>query len=135
MGVLWYKVWYDLWRNKMRTALAVLSIAAGVFAVGAMFGMSDLLTANLDKNHQSVAPPHLTIYLGSSVDRDTLLNLSRVSGVADVDPFNEVGIRYKLHAGDSWRPGALHMREFTQQKYELVQLMEGRWPRKGEIGI
>lgn len=136
MGVLWYKVWYDLWRNKMRTALAVLSIAAGVFAVGAMFGMSDLLVTNLDKNHQSVAPPHLTVYLGDLVDRDTLLNLSRVSGVEDVDPFNEVGIRYKLHEGDDWRPGALHMRgDFTQQKYELVQLMDGRWPRKGEIGI
>ena len=40
MGVLWHKVWFDLWHNKTRTLLAVLSIAAGVFAVGAMFGMA-----------------------------------------------------------------------------------------------
>ena len=43
MGVIWYKVWFDLWHNKTRTLLAVLSIAAGVFAVGAIFGMSELL--------------------------------------------------------------------------------------------
>ena len=43
MGVIWYKIWFDLWHNKTRTFLAVLSIAAGVFAVGAIFGMSEML--------------------------------------------------------------------------------------------
>ena len=33
MGVIWYKIWFDIWHNKTRTFLAVLSIAAGVFAV------------------------------------------------------------------------------------------------------
>jgi hypothetical protein len=51
MSVLWHKVWADLWRNKTRTLLAVLSIASGVFAIGMMFGMSDLLTTNLDESH------------------------------------------------------------------------------------
>ena len=36
MSVIWYKFWSDLWYNKARTLLAVLSIAAGVFAIGAM---------------------------------------------------------------------------------------------------
>ena len=40
MSVIWAKVWFDLWHNKVRTLLAVLSISAGVFAVGAMFGMA-----------------------------------------------------------------------------------------------
>ncbi|MEM7344445.1 MAG: hypothetical protein AAF485_09385, partial [Chloroflexota bacterium] len=39
MSVIWYKVWFDLWRNKVRTILAIFSIAAGVFAIGAIFGM------------------------------------------------------------------------------------------------
>jgi hypothetical protein len=64
MGVLWYKIWFDLWHYKARTSLAVLSIAAGVFAVGAMFGMSELLMVNLDKSHQSVMPPHMNVILG-----------------------------------------------------------------------
>jgi len=30
----WYKIWHDLWGNKTRTLLIVLSIAVGLFAVG-----------------------------------------------------------------------------------------------------
>ena len=41
MGVLWDKVRFDLWHRKARTLLAVLSIAAGVFAIGAMVGLPD----------------------------------------------------------------------------------------------
>ena len=49
MGVIWYKIWFDIWHNKTRTFLAVLSIAAGVFAVGAIFGMSQMMLSNMDK--------------------------------------------------------------------------------------
>ncbi len=135
MSTIWYKVWFDLWHNKTRTLLAVLSIAAGVFAVGAMFGLTDLLTTNLDKSHQSTVPPHLSIALIGFVDRDTLLDLRNVPGVEDVDPYTEIGIRYKVNPNADWRPGVIHSRDFTDQKYELVQLREGQWPQKGQVGI
>ena len=48
MGVIWYKIWFDIWHNKPRTLLTVLSIAAGVFAVGSIFGMSDMMLSNMD---------------------------------------------------------------------------------------
>lgn len=38
MGLIWRKVWSDLWHQKARTLLAALSIAAGVFTVGATAG-------------------------------------------------------------------------------------------------
>src|SRR3989304_7764025 len=96
MSVLWYKGWSDLWNNKPRTVLAVLSIASGVFATGMMFGMSDLLTTNLDESHRAVMPPHLDVYLRSPVDRDPLLALEDVPGVEGVDPYNAVSILYRL---------------------------------------
>jgi putative ABC transport system permease protein len=136
MGILWYKIWFDLWRYKTRTLLAVLSIAAGVFAVGAMFGMSELLITNLDQSHQAVLPPHMNVVLGTLADYDSLIHLRELPGVEDIEPYNSVSINYKLHPQDEWRPGVIHMRaDFDHQTYELVQLRQGNWPKKNEVGI
>lgn len=136
MSVLWYKVWFDLWTNKTRTLLAVLSIASGVFAMGMMFGMSDLLITNLDASHQEVMPPHMDVILGQPVDRDLLLTLEQVEGVEGIDPYNSVSILYRLEASSEWRQGVVMMRDdFDAQKYELVQLRGGRWPQRNELGV
>jgi putative ABC transport system permease protein len=137
MGVIWNKVWFDLWHNKTRTLLAVLSITAGVFAVGAMFGMADMMSTNMDRSHQSVLPPHINVILSKFVDRDTLLNLGSVSGVEGVEPYNQQSVLYKLKPDGPWRQGSILMRDDWQnQKYELVQLRQGHWPAsKDEIGI
>src|SRR5512135_1219310 len=100
MGVLWYKIWFDLWHNKTRTLLAVLSIAAGVFAVGAIFGMSDLLPTNMNKSHRAVLPTHINMGLITFVDEDTLRNLKEVPGVEGVEPYNSATVLYKLHPED-----------------------------------
>jgi putative ABC transport system permease protein len=137
MGVLWNKVWFDLWHNKTRTLLAVLSIAAGVFAVGAIFGLSELLETNLNSSHRAVFPTHMTVYLADYVDEETLLSLRNVPGVEDVDLFNTVSIQYKLHREDPRRPGVIQMRrDFENQKYETLQLRAGKWPdEKNEIAV
>ncbi|MGZ6316769.1 MAG: ABC transporter permease, partial [Anaerolineales bacterium] len=137
MGVIWHKIWFDLWHNKTRTLLAVLSVAAGTFAVGAIFGMSDLLSTTMDRSHQSVMPPHINISLYDLVDRDTLLSLKEVPGVEGIEPYNNVGITYKLHPGDKWRQGVIQMRgDYQNQQYELVQLRDGHWPEtKNDIGV
>src|SRR5512135_2401278 len=85
MGVLWYKIWFDIWHNKTRTLLAVLSIAAGVFAVGAIFGMSELMITNMDQSHQAVMPPHIDVILSSEADGDTLKNLTSIPGVEGIE--------------------------------------------------
>ena len=64
MGVIWHKIWFDIWHNKTRTFLAVLSIASGVFAVGAIFGMTDMLLKNMDASHRAVLPAHVVVSSG-----------------------------------------------------------------------
>lgn len=137
MGVIWHKIWFDIWYNKTRTFLAVLSIASGVFAVGAIFGMSDMLLTNMDKSHHAVLPTHVNVQLEGLVDRDTLLNLREVPGVEDIEPYNSVDILYKLRPEDEWRQGVIQMRDnFDAQKYELLQLREGQWPGgKNEVSL
>ena len=137
MGVIWYKVWFDLWHNKMRTLLAVLSIAAGVFAVGAIFGMSELLNTNMNQSHRAVLPAHINVNLVAPVDEEIILNIKEVPGVEDVEPFNSIPVLYKLRPEAEWKQGVIQTRpNFEAQKYELLQLRDGHWPAlKNDIAV
>jgi putative ABC transport system permease protein len=136
MSVIWHKVWFDLWNNKVRTLLAVFSIAAGVFAIGAIFGMVDQLLSGMDTAHQAVTPSHLQMYLIDRIDRDTAVRLKNIDGVEDVEVTNEVTVRYKLSPEDEWKRGQIVMRDdYDEQKYDMLQLKQGEWPQKGSIGI
>lgn len=137
MGVIWNKIWFDLWHNKTRTLLTVLSITVGVFAMGAIFGMSDMMSSEMDRSHRSVIPPHFTVYLTEQVKPEVIERLRELPGVEDVEPFNEISVQYKIHPEDKWRQGAIHMRgDFVNQKYELVQLRQGQWPSaKDDLGV
>jgi putative ABC transport system permease protein len=136
MSVIWHKVWFDLWHNKVRTLLAVLSIGAGVFGIGAMFGMSDQLLSGMDQAHQAVRPSHINMFLNTRIDRNTALSLRNIPGVEDIEPYNRPTVQYKIHPEDDWKQGALvRIDDYEHQKYDLVQLKEGRWPKKDDIGI
>jgi putative ABC transport system permease protein len=136
MGVIWSKVWFDLWNRKSRTILAVLSIAAGVFAIGAMFGMSDQMLTGMDAAHRAVNPSHIQITFNTLVDRDTILALKSVPGVAGVQAFSQNTIRYKVSPDGPWKQGVvLTLDDFDEQQYQIVQLKEGRWPKKDDLGI
>ncbi|HTP07828.1 MAG TPA: FtsX-like permease family protein [Anaerolineae bacterium] len=136
MSVIWQKVWFDLWHNKVRTILSVLSIAAGVFAIGAIFGMSDTMLNGMDAAHRSVTPSHINMFLTSFISRDDALALRSIEGVADVEPYNSLTIRYKVQPEDDWKQGALVMRDdYTRQHSDLVQLKQGNWPQGKAIGI
>jgi putative ABC transport system permease protein len=116
--------------------LAVLSIAAGVFAVGAIFGEADQLLAGMDRAHQAVLPSHINLTLQDRIDRDTGLRLKNIDGVEGVELLNQLSVRYKLHPDDEWEPAVLIMRDdYEDQTYDLLQLKAGAWPKKDDIGI
>ncbi len=136
MGVIWRKVWSDLWHHKVRTLLAVLSIAAGVFAVGAIFGEADQLLSGMDAAHRAVLPSHINLTLQDRIDRDTAIRLKNIEGVVDVEVLNQVSTRYKLYPQDEWTAAVLVMRDdYEDQTYDLLQLKAGNWPEKDTLGI
>ncbi|HMQ52470.1 MAG TPA: hypothetical protein PKD98_10280, partial [Anaerolineae bacterium] len=90
MSVIWNKVWSDIWDNKVRTMLAVLSISAGVFAIGAVFGMVDQLITGMDRAHQAVVPSHIFMALNDSIDRETAERLAKTEGIEDIEVNNEI---------------------------------------------
>ena len=136
MSVIWAKVWFDLWHNKVRTLLAVLSISAGVFSVGAMFGMSDQLLSGMDNAHRAVSPSHINMILDRRVTRSYAESLTSVEGVEDIEAYEGITVRYKTNPQAEWKEGMIALRDdYEHQKYDIAQLTEGRWPGKDDIGI
>jgi putative ABC transport system permease protein len=134
--IIWDKVWADLWSNKVRTILAVLSIAAGVFAIGAIFGMADQMLSGMDRAHQAVFPSHINMYLMGDIDRKMADSLEKIAGVEAVELLNTATVRYKVHPGQEWERADMVAREdYDEQTYDVVQLKEGDWPSKDLIAI
>jgi putative ABC transport system permease protein len=134
MSVIWNKVWFDLWHNKVRTLLAVLSISAGVFAVGATFGMADQMLATMDSAHQATFPSHMQVFT-SGIDENTALRLKKIEGVEEVELRNFRTVRYRVKPEDEWESGWLIMRNYGEQMYDLDQLKDGQWPDGKKMGI
>lgn len=136
MSVIWYKVWYDLWHFKVRTLLAVLSITAGVFAIGVVFGMNDQLLSGMDAAHRSVVPSHLNMGLSSYITRDQVAGIRRVPGVIDVEPYNQIALEYRVSPTAEWKMGVAVLREeWENQRMDMVQLRAGEYPRRENIAI
>ena len=136
MSVIWRKVWFDLWGSKSRALLAVLSVAAGLFAIGAIFGMVDQLLSGMDAAHRAVAPSHINIILRDYVDAETAVTLADTPGVIAVDPVNQISVRYKTDPSGEWALATLVMRsDYDNQIYDKLELKEGDWPADPSLGV
>jgi putative ABC transport system permease protein len=135
MSVIWHKVWFDLWKSRGRTLLVVLSIASGVFAIGGIFGMVDLLISGMDASHREVNPSHINIILRNFVDADIVDDLKTIDGVEDIDPVNQISVRYRTSDDEPWKLGTLVMRDYDEQIYDQFVLKEGDYPTGLDLGM
>ena len=82
--MIWRKVWRDLWGNKVRTILVMLSIAVGVFAVGFVSSSFVMILNDMDADYQSVNPHGAIIYC-EPFDDDLLRAVRQMPGVGQAE--------------------------------------------------
>ena len=75
----WRKVLRDLWGNRGRTIMVVLSIAVGVFALGMILGTNTMLEKDLPTLWNEINPSHVEIY-PSQFDKDIIPIIEQVDG-------------------------------------------------------
>jgi putative ABC transport system permease protein len=81
----WKKVIGDLWSNPTRTALVVMSIFVGVFAVGLITGTQAIVVREMNEVYRSANPANATISVSDEDSFDDGL-------VQSVENMDEVGI-------------------------------------------
>src|SRR5215211_7874512 len=97
----WRKVLRDLWSNKTRTLLVVLSIAVGVFAIGMIGGSRVILIRDLTDTWMSVNPASATLSTQAFGD-DLVQVLRKLPGIADAEPRRTLIVRVKV-GQDEWK--------------------------------
>jgi len=81
LSISFRKVWRDLWNNKGRTVLVVLSIAVGVLAVGMITASNTLIIRQMVASQTASQPSNIMMYLGGAIDDATVKSLGRLPGV------------------------------------------------------
>ena len=85
MSVRWMKVWRDLWSNRSRTALVVLSIAVGVFAIGMIASTYAALTASLQQQYLALRPADAILQTEPALEDDFVAGVSHMRGVEQAE--------------------------------------------------
>ncbi len=132
----WRKMLRDMWGNKTRTLLVVLSIAIGVFAVGMIATSRTILAEDLTASYAATNPASARIAVsnpqigGSSdgFDEDLVEAVRRMDAVAAAEGRRSLGVRLQV-GPDQWRDLQL----FAIPDYEDIQINKiwsesGAWP-------
>ncbi|GAB4533097.1 MAG: FtsX-like permease family protein [Anaerolineae bacterium] len=133
--VIWKKVWRDLAHNKARTALAVLSTAVGVAALGLVFGLSGVMREQLTEAHRAARPAHITLW-GGPFSPEMVDAIRHEPGVSDAEGEIVASFRWKLEGEENWREGEVIARDdYQSQRLYVLRLLAGDWPRGRLMGI
>ncbi len=124
----WYKVLRDLWRNKTRTSLVVLSIAIGVFAIGMIQSAQTIIERDLDSAYNAVNPASALFFILEPFDDELVQAIRNIPGVKDAEQRRSLYVRYKV-GDEDWRNIQLYViPDFHHIRVNQVRPERGAWP-------
>jgi putative ABC transport system permease protein len=123
----WRKVLRDLWSNKTRTVLVVLSISVGIFAVGTIASTRVLLSNDLSADYTKINPSSAIMFT-APFDDDLVHSIRQIDGVREAEGrFNLV---VPVMTGpDEWRNLRLEaIVDYHDVRLDRVRPESGPWP-------
>ncbi len=129
-GVLRKKIWSDLFDNMSRTIQAVLTIAIGAIAVGAITGATELIQQDISTNWLPNNPASIVLRLGDEgIEQELVETIEKFPEVEQAEGTMSLSIKWRRSPNESWRPAELQAREdYQEQKLYTLRLEEGNWP-------
>jgi len=132
----WIKVYRDLWNNRSRTGLVILSIGVGVFALGMIVSTQQALTQSLAAQFAEMHPADVILKTEPMLEDDFLVSVRHMREVEEAEGRRALPLRISLDGkGETWRDLTLFaIPEFEDQRLLKVWKQEGNFPpEKGEV--
>jgi len=124
----WRKVLRDLWLNKNRTIVVVLSIAVGVFAVGTIASSQIILSRDLSAAYLATNPAQATLMTFEPFGKDVVDAVSNMREVKEAEARRRVTLRVQT-GPDEWQLLWLStIQDFNDIKIDKFDPEAGDWP-------
>jgi len=125
----WKKVLRDLWLNKTRTILVVISIAVGIFAVGVIGASQMVLAKQLNESYANINPTGaMMIALTGSFDKDTLAAVRKMPEIDKAEGRRNIYLRVKKN-DDEWINFQFNaVEDFNNIQVDKFWPDQGKWP-------
>lgn len=120
----WKKVLADLWSNKTRSLLVVLSIAVGVFAVGVISSAYVIIRQDMAADYLSINPHTARIYT-DPFDDELLSALSKIPEVTAVDGRYDLAVKINAAGGKQVRASISTLPALQKIKVDQIVLERG----------
>ncbi len=127
MSPRWRKVVRDLWGQKARTVLVVISIAVGVFAVGMVTGLQEILAREMRGSYRATQPPSAILY-PDLFDEQLVKTVRKMPEVGLADGRRNFSLRARGPSGE-WQTFLLAaIADFGDIPIAKLWSERGAWP-------
>jgi putative ABC transport system permease protein len=130
--IRWSKVWRDLWNDKMRTFLVVLSITIGVVGVGVIGQSRYFLTKGMENSFSASNPANVTI-LAETFDREIASQIENMDNIQKLEIQNTLygkvkSLSDRSNQGDWNSLKLISVSDFNKLSLNKLFLEKGNWP-------
>ena len=123
MRTRWVKTFKDLWANKGRTLLVVVSIAVGVFAVGMIANAYILLDRAVHEGYAAINPASAFVFV-SPFDDDLVEMVRALPQIADAEGRRQQSMRINLRG--KWTNLDLFALNYDDYSVNLLEPINGK---------
>jgi putative ABC transport system permease protein len=124
----WFKVIHDLFSNKTRTILIVLSMAVGLFAIGIILNARTILSNGLASSFAAIRPSSGTVRTVELFDENFLHSVRSMKEVQEADARRNMAARVEVAPGE-WKNISLFViADYDNIHVNKVSSQSGAWP-------
>ncbi|MCJ7433106.1 MAG: ABC transporter permease [Anaerolineales bacterium] len=124
----WYKVVNDLFGNKTRTLLIVLSMSVGLFALGIILSARTILSEGLAESFAAINPSSGTVRTIELFEEDFIESVRSMKDVQEADARRNVSARVQTKSGEWKNLTVFVVADYDDIRVNKVALQSGAWP-------
>lgn len=123
----WQKVINDLWSNRTRSLLVILSIATGLFSLGTITTMRAIIHHDMRVGYAAAIPANIQL-VTSYFDHRMVDRMKKIPGVRQAEGARNFSLRLKLASGDWQSINIRSVADWENSNVNKLRLIEGSWP-------